>query len=73
MPDDVRGRIFALDFGVDMTANSISALILGALAQTVAIRPLLVGLGVIAIVFGLVWTALTRPLWTELIGAADED
>ena len=72
MPDDVRGRIFALDFGIDMIAISISALILGALAQTVAIRPLLVGLGVVAIVFGLVWTALTRPLWAGLDTVADE-
>jgi MFS family permease len=72
MPDDVRGRIFALDFGIDMMAISISALMLGALAQTVAIRPLLVGLGVVAIVFGLTWTALTRALWTDLETATDD-
>ena len=72
MPDDVRGRIFALDFGIDMMAISISALLLGALAQTVAIRPLLVGLGVVAIVFGLAWTALTGPLWADLDTAPGE-
>jgi len=72
MPDDVRGRIFALDFGIDMMTISISALILGALAQTVAIRPLLIGLGLVAIVFGLAWTALTRPLWADLDTAPEE-
>jgi len=55
-----------------MMAISISALILGALAQTVAIRPLLVGLGVVAIVFGLTWIVLTRPLWADLDTAPEE-
>jgi MFS family permease len=71
MPDDVRGRIFALDFGIDMVAIAISALVLGALAQTIAIRPLLIGLGVVAIVFGLAWAALTRSLWTDLTPAEE--
>lgn len=72
MPDDVRGRIFALDFGIDMMAIAVSALVLGALAQTIDIRPLLIALGVVAIVFGLGWTALTRPLWSDLPAAVDE-
>ncbi len=66
MPDDVRGRVFALDFGIDMLAVSISALIVGALAQTIAIRPLFVGLGIVAVVFGSVWTAVTRSYWADL-------
>ena len=71
MPDDVRGRIFALDFGIDMMAIAVSALVLGALAQTIEIRPLLIALGVMAIVFGLGWTAVTRPLWSDLPPAVD--
>jgi predicted MFS family arabinose efflux permease len=66
MPDDVRGRVFALDFGIDMLAISVSALIVGALAQTIAIRPLFVGLGVVAIAFGSIWTAVTRSYWADL-------
>lgn len=64
-PDNVRGRVFALDFGIDTMAISVSALLLGFLAQTYAIRPLFTGLGVAAITFGLAWTALTRRLWTS--------
>lgn len=66
MPDDVRGRVFALDFGIDTLAISISALTLGALAQTVPIRPLFIGLGFVAIVFGSLWTAYTRSYWADL-------
>jgi MFS family permease len=66
MPDDVRGRVFALDFGIDMLAIAVSALILGALAQSLPIRPLFIGLGIVAIVFGLAWTAVTHSYWTDL-------
>jgi MFS family permease len=66
MPDDVRGRVFALDFGIDMLAISVSALIVGALAQTIAIRPLFVGLGVVGIAFGSIWTAVTRSYWADI-------
>jgi MFS family permease len=66
MPDDVRGRVFALDFGIDMIAIAVSALVLGALAQSLPIRPLFIGLGIVAIVFGLAWTAVTHSYWTDL-------
>ncbi len=65
-PDSVRGRIFALDFGLDTLAISISALAVGALAEVVPVRILLVALGVIALVFGLVWERVTRPYWVDV-------
>jgi uncharacterized membrane protein len=68
MPDDVRGRVFALDFGIDMLAVSLSALALGALAQILPIRPLFVGLGTVAFVFGAVWTIATHSYWSDLDG-----
>ena len=52
-PDRMRGRVFALDFGLDTLAIAVSALVVGALAQVVPVRVLLLGLGGIAIVFGL--------------------
>jgi MFS family permease len=73
MPDDVRGRVFALDFGIDTLAISISALLLGALAQTVPIRPLFIGLGLVAIVFGALWSAFTHPYWADLEVPSGQD
>jgi MFS family permease len=66
MPDDVRGRVFALDFGIHTLAIAVSALILGALAQYLPLRPLFIGLGIVAIVFGSAWTAVTHSYWTDL-------
>ncbi len=65
-PDQMRGRVFALDFGLDTLAIAVSALVVGALAEVVPIRVLLLGLGGIAIVFGLGWARVTRPLWAEI-------
>lgn len=66
MPDDVRGRVFALDFGIDTLAIAVSALVLGALAQWIPIRPLFIGLGIVAIIFGVAWTSVTRSYWADL-------
>ncbi|MCP3974507.1 MAG: MFS transporter [bacterium] len=65
-PDQVRGRLFALDFGLDTLAIAVSALAVGALAATVPIRTLLVGLGLIGLVFGLGWSVATRRYWADL-------
>ena len=65
-PDQIRGRIFALDFGLDTLAIATSALAVGALAQVVSIQVLIMGLGAIALVFGLAWARVTRPYWAEI-------
>lgn len=65
-PDQVRGRLFALDFGLDTLAIAVSALAVGALAATVPIRTLLVALGLIGLVFGLGWSVATRRYWADL-------
>lgn len=65
-PDQVRGRVFALDFGLDTFAISVSALVVGALAEVVQVRGLLFGLGVLGIVFGLSWARATRSYWVGL-------
>lgn len=64
--DGVRGRVFALDFGLFTLASAISALIVGGLAEFVPLRALLVGLGSMAIVIGLMWYRLTAHLWKGL-------
>ena len=66
MPDNVRGRVFALDFALHALAITVSALIVGALAETLPIRGLLMALGLVAIVFGSTWTAITHTYWDDL-------
>jgi MFS family permease len=66
MPDNVRGRVFALDFALHSLAITVSALIVGTLAETLPIRGLFMGLGLIAIVFGSTWTAITHTYWDAL-------
>ena len=65
-PDQIRGRIFALDFGLDTLAIAVSALTVGALAQFVPIRVLILGLGATALVFGVSWARVTRSYWAEI-------
>lgn len=65
MPDNVRGRVFALDFALHTLAITISALIVGALAEAFPIRGLFMSLGLIAIVFGSTWTAITHSYWDD--------
>lgn len=65
-PDQIRGRVFALDFALNTLAITLSALVVGALAQVVPIRALLVGLGGIGLFFGLGWAQVTRPYWADV-------
>lgn len=65
-PDQIRGRIFALDFGLATLAIAVSSLAVGALAEVFTVRSLLLGLGASGVVFGLAWTFLTASMWADL-------
>lgn len=71
-PDQIRGRVFALDFGLDALAIAVSALIVGALAEAVPVRTLIIALGGVALVFGLGWSRLTKPLWAGADAGAEQ-
>lgn len=64
--DGVRGRVFALDFGLFTLSSAVSALVVGGLAEFIPIRTLLVVLGSIAIVIGLLWARSTAHLWRDI-------
>ncbi len=62
--DEVKGRIFGLDFAFVTATATASQLMFGWLAETIPIRRLLTGIAAVAVVFGLVWWRSTRKYWT---------
>ncbi len=63
VPDSLRGRIFAADFGLVTLTTSISTLAAGVLSD--AIGPVVTALagGMLMLGWGVVWAAATRGLW----------
>lgn len=70
VPDELRGRIFAADFGLVMLTSSLSSLIAGALADTLGAPPTAFLLAMLALVWGVTWTVWTRRLWIPAQTAA---
>lgn len=70
VPDALRGRIFAADFGMVTLTTSISTLGAGILADTAGPIPTALIGGGLMLAWGLVWAAWTRPLWRAAPAAA---
>ncbi len=64
--DTVRGRIFGFDYGLVTLTMTISSLVVGGLAERVAVRPLVACLALLGGAFGLTWARLTRRFWHQL-------
>lgn len=62
--DEVRGRVFGLDFAAVTATATASQLIFGWLAEEFPVRSILSSTAVLAIVFGLVWWRATRRYWS---------
>jgi MFS family permease len=62
--DEVRGRVFGLDFAAVTATATASQLIFGWLAEAFPVRSILSSTAVLAIVFGLVWWRATRRYWS---------
>lgn len=65
-PDHVRGRVIGLDFAAMTFVMAVVQPLVGAVADRVALRPLLFALAVAGIGFGVVWKRLTDPIWQRL-------
>jgi MFS family permease len=63
--DSVRGRIFGLDFAAVTLTSTVSQLLFGFLAETVAVRTIFTMTAAAAIGFGLLWWRLTRRYWDQ--------
>ena len=61
--DEVKGRIFGLDFAAVTATSTVSQLMFGWLAEEIPVRILFAWIAAVAVVFGLVWWRATRRYW----------
>jgi MFS family permease len=62
-PDEVRGRVLSLDYGVATLTIGVSALAAGGAAQLFGLDAASWGLAGVGLVYGVAWLLWTRPLW----------
>jgi MFS family permease len=62
--EEVRGRVFGLDFAAVTLTSTISQLLFGWLAEQIPVRTILTWVAVAAVLFGLTWWRVTRKYWT---------
>jgi predicted MFS family arabinose efflux permease len=67
-PDDIRGRVMSLDFGLVTLSMGISALLAGAAAEALGLELASWGLAGLSLLYGVGWLAWSRDLW-----AGEED
>ena len=58
--DEVKGRVFGLDFAAVTATATVSQLMFGWLAEAIAVRTILAWIAAVAIVFGIAWWRATR-------------
>lgn len=63
VPDALRGRIFAIDYGLVTLMLSASSLVAGIAADRYGARPVVMALSGLAVVWAGVWLMFTRRLW----------
>lgn len=71
-PDQLRGRVFALDFTLASALMALSMLATGRLVESVDARVLMVAESVILIACAGAWTVVTRRFWRPARGGADD-
>jgi MFS family permease len=66
VPDHIRGRVFAFDYGLVTMTLAGSSAAAGWAADAVGVRVVILGLACVGIAFGLAWTAATATLRRSL-------
>jgi MFS family permease len=61
--DEVKGRVFGLDFAAVTATATASQLIFGWLAESIPIRVIIGSIAGVAVLFGLAWWRATRKYW----------
>jgi MFS family permease len=63
IPDELRGRIFAVDYGLATLAISVSSLLAGILADAHGAPTVAMLMSIVSVVWASVWMVLTYRLW----------
>lgn len=63
VPDELRGRLFAFDYGLVTLTISVSSLVTGVVADRYGAVPVVMALAVMSVVIALIWIQVTRKLW----------
>jgi MFS family permease len=66
VPDRIRGRVFAIDYGLVTLTLAFSSAAAGRAADVFGVRIVILGLACFGILFGLVWTLATARLRRSL-------
>jgi MFS family permease len=66
VPDHIRGRVFAFDFGLITTTIAIASAIAGVAADHADVRLVMLGFALAAVGYGALWTYLTRGVRRSL-------
>jgi MFS family permease len=66
VPDHIRGRVVGLDFAAMTFVMAIVQPAVGAIADRVPLRPLILALALLGILFGIAWKRATDHLWEGL-------
>ncbi len=62
-PDEMRGRVMGIDFGLATLAIGISALLAGGTTELVGLERASWGMAAVALLYGISWLYWTRHLW----------
>jgi MFS family permease len=78
VPDRIRGRVFAFDYGLVTLTLALSSAVAGKAADVFGVRIVILALGCLGVAFGLVWTLATARLRRSLRlarrpGGSDDD
>ena len=63
VPDHIRGRVFAADYGLVTLTMSVSSLLSGFLADRIGAVTATAAIASLAVVWSVIWFVWTRPLW----------
>jgi MFS family permease len=66
VPDRIRGRVFAFDFGLVTASIAVAAALAGFAADHVDVRAVMVGFAALGMGYSVLWTVLTRKVRRSL-------